>query len=80
MCEIVRCKSYEINHRVYFTDFPIYNMEGKCFCHLMIAQMGLVTGSLFTLYTVYIYAASTWRLLQVYNTFKGEHKVSYFLS
>lgn len=53
-------------------------MESKHICHLFIAQMGLVTGTLFTLYTVYIYATSAWRLLQVYNAYKGEHKVFYF--
>ncbi|CBK21918.2 uncharacterized protein [Blastocystis hominis] len=38
-------------------------------------KMGLVTGTLFTLYTVYIYATTTWRLLQVYNHYKGEQKI-----
>lgn len=76
MCELVRCKSYEVDHGLYLVDFSIYNLEGKHSCHHLTTQMGLVTGTLFTLYTVYIYAASTWRLLQVYKHYQGEHKVT----
>lgn len=78
VCELVRCKPYEVNYRLYLFDISIHNMEGKHSCHHLTNQMGLVTGTLFTLYTVYIYATTTWRLLQVYNHYKGEQKVVLF--
>ena len=37
--------------------------------------MGLVTGGLLTLYIVYVYAVSAWRLFQVRKQFEQEQKV-----
>ena len=41
--------------------------------------MGLVTGTVLTIYIVYIYAMATRRLLSVYRQFKQEHRVFSFV-
>lgn len=42
--------------------------------------MGIIWGSLLTIYIVYIYSTSAWRMLEVNKKFKTEKKVSCFES
>ena len=37
--------------------------------------MGIVTGGLLTIYVLYVYIISAWKLLQVYKHFQAESKV-----